>query len=152
MTDAAVTAFARGCRDLRRLCLRGVVGVPPPLGAPGIVSVCCHCRQLEYLDLGEVWGLEDSALVGFHDHQMEKLEKVSEEVLFSQFTFTSRAGEAVSKRIGSAVPDRHSCSAWSLQLGRLKTYAVYGVCLAIAKRSSIVKTPNAGTFTIVWLP
>lgn len=53
------------------------MGVPPPLGAPGILAVCCHCRELELLDLGEVWGLEDSALVGFHDHQMEKLEKVS---------------------------------------------------------------------------
>ena len=78
MTDAAVAAFARGCRGLRRLCLRGVVGVPPPLGAPGILAVCCYCRELELLDLGEVWGLEDSALVGFHDHQMGKLEKVSE--------------------------------------------------------------------------
>jgi len=29
------------------------------------------------LDLGEVWGLEDSALVGFHDHIMGKLEKAS---------------------------------------------------------------------------
>lgn len=77
VTDAAVAAFARGCRKLKRLCLRGVVGVPPPLGAAGILAVCCHCRELEALDLGEVWGLEDSALLGFHDYQMEKLEKVS---------------------------------------------------------------------------
>ncbi|CAM9135908.1 unnamed protein product [Pylaiella littoralis] len=76
VTDAAVAAFARGCRKLKRLCLRGVVGVPPPLGAAGILAVCCHCRELEALDLGEVWGLEDSALLGFHDYQMEKLEKV----------------------------------------------------------------------------
>lgn len=95
MTDAAVTAFARGCRGLRRLCLRGVVGVPPPLGAPGILAVCCHCRELELLDLGEVWGLEDSALVGFHDHQMEKLEKVSGTkavVVFVSRNITFRAG------------------------------------------------------------
>ncbi|CAM9368451.1 unnamed protein product, partial [Hapterophycus canaliculatus] len=76
VTDAAVTAFARGCRGLRRICLRGVVGVPPPLGAPGILAVCSHCRELEVLDLGEVSSLEDSAMVGFNDHEMEKLEKV----------------------------------------------------------------------------
>lgn len=95
VTDAAVAAFARGCRGLRRLCLRGVVGVPPPLGAPGILAVCCHCRELELLDLGEVWGLEDSALVGFHDHQMEKLEKAREnECRFWWFTTTAvRGGE-----------------------------------------------------------
>ncbi|CAM9562727.1 unnamed protein product, partial [Ectocarpus sp. 8 AP-2014] len=76
VTDAAVASFARGCRRLRRLCLRGVVGVPPPLGAPGILAVCSLCPDLELLDLREVWSLEDSALVGFHDHQMGKLEKV----------------------------------------------------------------------------
>lgn len=76
-SDAAVTAFAKGCRGLRRLSLRGVVGVPPPLGARGVLAVCSHCRELELLDLGEVRGLEDSALASFHDHQMEKLERVS---------------------------------------------------------------------------
>lgn len=75
------------------------MGVPPPLGAPGILAVCCHCRELELLDLGEVWGLEDSALVGFHDHQMDKLEKVRELsviVLFSRlFASTPGAENAV---------------------------------------------------------
>lgn len=71
-----VAAFAKGCPYLRRLKLRGIVGVPPPLGAPGVLAICYHCRELTFLDLGEVWGLEDSALVGFHEHQMEKLEQV----------------------------------------------------------------------------
>ncbi|CAN0057132.1 unnamed protein product [Scytosiphon promiscuus] len=77
VTDAVVTAFARGCRGLRKICLRGVVGVPPPLGAPGILAICSHCRELEVLDLGDVSGLEDSAMVGFNDHEMDKLEKVN---------------------------------------------------------------------------
>lgn len=51
--------------------------MPPPLGAPGILALCSHCRQLEVLDLGEVPGLEDSAMVGFNDYEMVKLEKVS---------------------------------------------------------------------------
>lgn len=76
-SDAAVTAFAKGCRRLRRLNLRGVVGVPPPLGAHGLLAVCSHCCELELLDIGEVRDLEDSALASFQDHQMEKLERVS---------------------------------------------------------------------------
>lgn len=76
-SDAAVTAFAKGCRGLQRLNLRGVVGVPPPLGAHGVLAVCSYCCELELLDLGDIRGLEDSALAAFHDYQMEKLERVS---------------------------------------------------------------------------
>lgn len=76
-----MAAFAKGCRGLQKLNLRGIVGVPPPLGALGVLALCSHCREMVLLDLGEVWGLEDSALIGFHEHQMEKLERVSSECL-----------------------------------------------------------------------
>lgn len=89
-SDAAVTAFAKGCRGLRRLNLRGVVGVPPPLGARGVLAVCSHCHELELLDLGEIRGLEDSALASFHDHQMEKLERVGLRTVLLTCTFLRR--------------------------------------------------------------
>ncbi|CAN0132260.1 unnamed protein product [Ascophyllum nodosum] len=77
VTNGAVSAFARGCKGLQRLALRRIVGTPSPLGAPGILAVCVHCRELKSLDLEEVPGLDDSALVGFHEHRMEKLKRVN---------------------------------------------------------------------------
>lgn len=77
VTDAVLTALTKGCRGLRKISLRGVVGTPPPLGAVGILAVCVHCRALECLDLSDVPDLDDSALACFHDHQMEALARAS---------------------------------------------------------------------------
>ena len=83
VTNGAVSAFARGCKGLQRLALRRIVGTPSPLGAPGILAVCVHCRELKSLDLEEVPGLDDSALVGFHEHRMEKLKRVRRKLSIS---------------------------------------------------------------------
>lgn len=96
------------------------MGVPPPLGAPGILAVCCHCRELELLDLGEVWGLEDSALVGFHDHQMEKLEKVSATLLVSRviyFLSLEPERKQLCQSTKSEVSVLRENGAWSLYAG-----------------------------------
>lgn len=77
VTDSALAVFARDCRRLRKLTLKGVVGIPPPLGAVGISAVCVNCKELDCLDLEDIPDLEDSAFVCFHENQMLRLSRVS---------------------------------------------------------------------------